>query len=102
MNNSKLPLLLLLVFSSLPGCSDSLIETIERGDVAATRELLVTETNLDEFDSRGRNPLCIAAYFGHLDLIKLLIDNGAEVNSKSKRGHTPLHFAADGGQMNGT
>ena len=40
-----------------------------------------------------------AARNGHLDICRLLIDKGAQVDAKSIVGRTPLHFAADEGHI---
>ena len=36
---------------------------------------------------------------GHLDVVCLLVSQGAEVGCKDKRGYTPLHTAASSGQI---
>lgn len=41
--------------------------------------------------------LCSPA--GHLDVVSLLVSQGAELCCKDKRGYTPLHTAASSGQM---
>src|SRR6202020_2940618 len=41
-------------------------------------------------DENGDTPLHIAAMMGRADIEKLLIDNGANVNARDKRGETPL------------
>ncbi len=38
-------------------------------------------------------PLHVAAASGYSDIVKLLLDNGAKVNSKSAEGKTPLDYA---------
>jgi len=40
-----------------------------------------------------------AAWNGHLDICRLLIDKGAQVTVKNEYGWTPLHFAADRGHV---
>eukprot|EP00878_Enallax_costatus_P016912 GHUV01017754.1.p1 GENE.GHUV01017754.1~~GHUV01017754.1.p1 ORF type:complete len:411 (+),score=140.65 GHUV01017754.1:1100-2332(+) len=42
----------------------------------------------------GQTALHIAALWGNKETIKVLIDNGADVNCTNSRGTTPLHFAA--------
>lgn len=39
------------------------------------------------------------AQTGHLDVVCLLVSQGAEVSCKDKRGYTPLHAAASNGQI---
>ncbi len=36
---------------------------------------------------------------GHTDLLELLLEAGAEINSKTKTGATPLHWAVAHGQQ---
>lgn len=36
---------------------------------------------------------------GHLDVVCLLVEQGAEISCKDKRGYTPLHAAASSGQI---
>lgn len=44
--------------------------------------------------------LCCFLCQGHLDVVALLINHGAEVACKDKKGYTPLHAAASHGQIN--
>ena len=46
---------------------------------------------------RGSYPLHIAAYIGHLDVVKALVRNGVDVNVEDINGQTPLHRAAQKG-----
>ncbi|MCD4783719.1 MAG: ankyrin repeat domain-containing protein [Candidatus Eremiobacteraeota bacterium] len=48
-------------------------------------------------DKDGWTPLYVAISWGEIEMVKLLIDNGADVNAKNK-GITPLHGAAIGGK----
>ena len=48
-------------------------------------------------DDNGWTPLHFAVYYGHKEIVELLIAKGAEVNAKDKNGWTPLHLAVDGG-----
>jgi hypothetical protein len=42
-------------------------------------------------------PLHLAVYFANTEVVKLLIENGADVNAKNKWNRTPLHIAIDKG-----
>ena len=42
----------------------------------------------------GRTPLHLAALQGHMQLVKLLENSGANVNASDEHGMTPLHKAA--------
>lgn len=39
-------------------------------------------------------PLMAAASGGYVDIVKLLLVHGADVNAQSSTGKTPLHFSA--------
>ena len=45
----------------------------------------------------GQTPLSWAAQNGHEAVVKLLLEKGADVESKSSNGRTPLSWAAENG-----
>jgi hypothetical protein len=47
----------------------------------------------------GGTCMKLAAYCGHLDICRLLIDKGAQVNAIDSGGWTPLHWAAEQGHV---
>ena len=48
----------------------------------------------------GRTPLSLAAYYGHLEVVKFLVNEAsADVEAKSNAGGTPLSWAADCGNL---
>lgn len=47
----------------------------------------------------GETPLHVAAVWGDLDAINLLVDAGADINAIGDRGYTPLHEAVEQGNV---
>jgi ankyrin repeat protein len=47
----------------------------------------------DREESRGRTPLHMAAEYGDIELVDLLIRYRADVNAPDRDGNTPLHYA---------
>ena len=62
-------------------------ESIQAAMVLAKHPL----TNLNTKNSLGETPLMLAALHNHMELAKVLISRGADVN---KPGWSPLHYAA--------
>jgi len=47
----------------------------------------------------GQTPLHQAAVNGHEDVVRLLLENGAVMETEDSHSHTPLHLAAENGHM---
>jgi uncharacterized protein len=63
---------------------------------AATTLIESPKTNVEIRTSHDESPLMMAALKGHFELVKQLIERGADVN---KTGWTPLHYAATNGHL---
>lgn len=46
------------------------------------RLLLANGASVSMFDNKKRRVLHLAAYHGHLEILKMLIENGADLNSR--------------------
>ncbi len=55
--------------------------------------------DLNTRDEWGLRPLHYAARQGHLDVVKLFVEAGADVNVQEDYGFTPLHEAAENGNL---
>ena len=51
------------------------------------------------YEEGGYTCLMEAAFNGHLDVCRLLIDKGAHIEAKNRYGRTPLHYAAANGHL---
>ena len=56
-------------------------------------------TQLHVKDKRGRTGLHLGAANGHLDMVSLLLGQGADIDVYDKSGMTPLHFSSKAGHL---
>lgn len=76
---------------------DALHSATDRGDlVGITRILQASPDCVDARNARGRTSLHVAAQFGRNDIVKHLLQYGADMNARSGWKYTPLIFAAEG------
>lgn len=54
---------------------------------------------LNQRDDDGKSPLDIASALDRADMIKELLQRGADVNSVTEKGYSPLHYAAAWGRI---
>lgn len=50
---------------------------------------------IDNKDDQGKTPLHYAVYMNHIEIVRLLLEQGANVNETTNNKYTPLHFAAE-------
>jgi hypothetical protein len=55
--------------------------------------------NVDERDANGRTALHWAATNGHVEMLQVLVELGADKDAKNAKGFTPLHTAAVKGHV---
>ncbi len=71
----------------------NIFEAIHRKEMSAVLTFLENKTNLASTDENDRTPLQIAAGIGALEIVKLLVDRGANTEAPGKDGRTPLMLA---------
>jgi hypothetical protein len=74
----------------------------ENGLTSSVKRLLsIRNINVNvKEDEYGETPLHDAALNGHIEIARLLLQNGADVNANDNFGYTPLHDAASHGHVN--
>jgi ankyrin repeat protein len=63
---------------------DALLVACEKGYIDIVKELLNASTPVNGYTVIS--PLHVAAYWGHIEIVKLLVENGADINDKRNSG----------------
>jgi uncharacterized protein len=71
------------------------------GQNEVARYLVLKGADVNQPSNNGFNvyPIHSAAAGNYTDIVRMLIDNGAQVNVKQQAGSTPLHSAAQNGNL---
>jgi len=79
----------------------SIYDAANDGNIEAVKQHIAAGTDVNVKDKVGGTPLHRAAYWGHKEIVELLIDNGADVNAERHETVrvpadkiTPIHEAA--------
>jgi uncharacterized protein len=84
---------------SLQEIDAQLLTACGQGDLALVKLLLSQGADVDSDDGAGFAALHYAANKSHAEVVKVLIDAGADLKAQSNKvGWTPLHFAATEGK----
>ena len=67
------------------------------GKISAVEKYIVDMNDINAGDGNNDTPLLIAARKGYIDIVKLLIKNGAKINIQDDYGDTALHAATFNG-----
>lgn len=70
-------------------------DAAQQGDLEQVKKLLESDpASIEAPLQDGKKPLHKAAYEGHVDVVRFLLEKGANVDSRSNSGSSPLHGAA--------
>jgi ankyrin repeat protein len=67
---------------------------LSSGDLAAVKRLIRDKAAADRRLSDGSTPLVSAAIRGHIEVVRYLLELGADPSGSTTDGNTPLHAAA--------
>ncbi|MGA2332768.1 MAG: ankyrin repeat domain-containing protein [Syntrophales bacterium] len=73
--------LILFLLALTVGCAGPLVTAAGRGDVNSVKAIVEDKTHPIELKEKNR-ALCQASYEGHIKVVELLIDKGADLNAK--------------------
>ncbi len=74
-------------YNNTPLCS-----AIMKGDLVAVKKFIEYGTDVNE-KSNGVTPLMFAARYNKVEIIKFLLEKGADKTEKDERGYTALKYA---------
>ena len=71
--------------------TESLFNSIREGNSAKVADILSADSSLLEVrDTRGSTPLILATYYNQIEISKILLEKGTDLNSKDSSGNTAL------------
>lgn len=78
---------------------ENLWDACKSGDIEAAKTAITNGADVNALDTRGsksgRKPLNWAAYYNHLEILKLLVEHNADINGQNITGFSPLHHAVE-------
>jgi|GEM_PF-5787888 len=70
-----------------------LTKQIEKGNLAGLRFCIENGIAVDTVDAHGFTPLLLASHYGQLEIVKYLVEKGANINLKTPNGYSALWWA---------
>lgn len=95
---NKFPLILVLfvLISSLHLYADEIHDAAKKGDKAGVKAVLDRGADVNQKNSKGFTPLCIAIFDKNVEMFRFLLSRGADINI-APEGKTTLCLAAESG-----
>lgn len=69
------------------------------GNIGGVKEYLSKVSDVNFISLKGDSPLNSAVHNGHLDIVQLLIENGALCSFADESGKTAIDIAAENGKL---
>ncbi|KFY84589.1 hypothetical protein V498_07800 [Pseudogymnoascus sp. VKM F-4517 (FW-2822)] len=78
----------------------AIIEAASDGDISKVAKLISSGANVNARDRWGWSALSMCGYGGHVEICRLLLDHGAELDNMDVDGDTPESLATNRGHAN--
>ena len=75
----------------------NIFDEVNRADVFQGTK--VTSVHTERFDGAPHTALHMAAKWGDVEAVTVLVANGADINKPGEEAFTPLHYAVEQGQL---
>jgi len=80
---------IVIVAALLAGCG-SLTRSAINGDIVGAKKRLAKGDDVNKFDRWGWTPAMWATYYNHYEVLKLLLEQGADPNAKTKKAYSSI------------
>lgn len=90
----KYIVIMLIVICSTCAFAADIFEAINSGDINTVEQIITEDISiLQATNIRNNTPLHMACYFGNINLMRLLVEKGADIEGENGRKMTPLALA---------
>ena len=79
---------------------EHMAQAAAKGDIDSVKEFIKLKKELVNCKFKDLTPLMLATHEGHIEIMKLLLTNGADINAQSEDGTTAVLVAAAGKKEN--
>lgn len=86
-NNETAKVVVLKLKNGSPLC-----QAVAKGDIDTVKKMIEFGSNINEA-SNGLTPIMVAARYNKVEILKLLLENGAKTSIKDEKGFTALKHA---------
>ena len=91
--------LLILQVLAMPLVAQEIMQAVRQGDLARVKSLIEANPELlNTGDQRQCRPIHWATNDGRIEIVRWLLDQGADITVRDADGDTPIYWSADAGR----
>lgn len=77
----------------IEACEEGLEDSVEQAIDQGANAHLLTNEQLHFYDNHENSPMHFAAQKNHLEIIRILLQRGAQIDARNRKRETPFHWA---------